>query len=140
MKYKNPPISNSLFAVTIVGYIKHAFYTVVVKCQKIFDNIKTLCFFSSCLSRQAIGFNLILCITWLGLVTKDNFSLFKVQINRSNSIKMDSTGTNMCKAVEIEGVAVKATFESRVCVGGNLINVIKTFISIHLWLTAVIHE
>ena len=30
---------------------------------------------------------------------------------------MDSTGTNMCKAVEIEGVAVKATFESRVCVG-----------------------
>ena len=32
---------------------------------------------------------------------------------------MDSTGTNMCKAVEIEGVAVKATFESRVCVGGN---------------------
>ena len=35
----------------------------------------------------------------------------------------------MCKAVEIEGVAVKATFESRVCVGGNLINVIKTFIS-----------
>ena len=38
---------------------------------------------------------------------------------------MDSTGTNMCKAVEIEGVAVKATFESRVCVGGNQINVIK---------------
>ena len=32
---------------------------------------------------------------------------------------MDSTGTNMCKAVEIEGVAVKATFESRVCVGGK---------------------
>ena len=38
---------------------------------------------------------------------------------------MDSTGTNMCKAVEIEGVAVKATFESRVCVGGNPIHVIK---------------
>ena len=34
---------------------------------------------------------------------------------------MDSTGTNMCKAVEIEGVAVKATFESRVCVGGKVI-------------------
>ena len=51
---------------------------------------------------------------------------------------MDSTGTNMCKAVEIEGVAVKATFESRVCVGGNLINVIKKdFISINcgtVWL------
>ena len=48
---------------------------------------------------------------------------------------MDSTGTNMCKAVEIEGVAVKATFESRVCVGGNLINVIHIeFISITLCL------
>ena len=48
---------------------------------------------------------------------------------------MDSTGTNMCKAVEIEGVAVKATFESRVCVGGNLINVIqKESISINLCL------
>ena len=34
---------------------------------------------------------------------------------------MDSTGTNMCKAVDIEGVAVKATFESRVCVGGKFV-------------------
>ena len=38
---------------------------------------------------------------------------------------MDSTGTNMCKAVEIEGVAVKATFESRVCVGGKDIISVK---------------
>ena len=32
---------------------------------------------------------------------------------------MDGAGTNMCKAVNIEGVAVKATFISRVCVGGR---------------------
>ena len=34
---------------------------------------------------------------------------------------MDGAGANMCKAVNIEGVAVKATFVSRVCVGGNKI-------------------
>ena len=33
--------------------------------------------------------------------------------------KMDGAGMNMCKAVNIEGVAVKATFISRVCVGGR---------------------
>ena len=32
---------------------------------------------------------------------------------------MDGAGANMCKAVNIEGVAVKATFVSRVCVGGK---------------------
>ena len=55
---------------------------------------------------------------------------------------MDSTGTNMCKAVEIEGVAVKATFESRVCVGGNLIDVIKKnlFQYICEWYTAMIFK
>ena len=32
---------------------------------------------------------------------------------------MDGAGANMCKAVNIDGVAVKATFVSRVCVGGK---------------------
>lgn len=36
-----------------------------------------------------------------------------------DSFNMDGSGANMCKAVEIEGVAVKATFCSRVCVGGT---------------------
>ena len=47
---------------------------------------------------------------------------------------MDSTGTNMCKAVEIEGVAVKATFESRVCVGGKMIILIEIS-SCHFFIT-----
>ena len=34
---------------------------------------------------------------------------------------MDGAGANMCKAINIEGVAVKATFVSRVCVGGKFI-------------------
>ena len=33
--------------------------------------------------------------------------------------KMDGAGANMCKAVNIDGVAVKASFISRVCVGGK---------------------
>ena len=32
---------------------------------------------------------------------------------------MDGAGSNMCKAVDIDGVAVRATFISRVCVGGE---------------------
>ena len=32
---------------------------------------------------------------------------------------MDGAGANMCKAVNIDGVAVKASFISRVCVGGK---------------------
>ena len=32
---------------------------------------------------------------------------------------MDGAGANMCKAINIEGVAVKATYVSRVCVGGK---------------------
>ena len=32
---------------------------------------------------------------------------------------MDGAGANMCKAINIEGVAVKATYASRVCVGGK---------------------
>ena len=33
---------------------------------------------------------------------------------------MDGAGANMCKAVNIDGVAVKASFISRVCVGGEI--------------------
>ena len=33
---------------------------------------------------------------------------------------MDGAGANMCKAVNIDGVAVKASFISRVCVGGKM--------------------
>ena len=41
---------------------------------------------------------------------------------------MDGAGANMCKAVNIDGVAVKATFVSRVCVGGmELIIVLFNF-------------
>ncbi len=35
---------------------------------------------------------------------------------------MDGAGANMCKAINIEGVAVKATYVSRVCVGGKTTN------------------
>ena len=38
------------------------------------------------------------------------------------SSKMDGAGANMCKAINIEGVAVKATYVSRVCVGGKTTN------------------
>ncbi len=34
---------------------------------------------------------------------------------------MDGAGANMCKAINIEGVAVKATYASRVCVGGKVV-------------------
>ena len=37
----------------------------------------------------------------------------------SSSSKMSGGGTNMCDVVDIPGVAVKATFCSRVCVGGE---------------------
>jgi len=40
-------------------------------------------------------------------------------IFKKDSINMDGVGSNMCKAVNIEGVAVKATFVSRVCIGGK---------------------
>ena len=38
---------------------------------------------------------------------------------------MDGAGANMCKAINIEGVAVKATYASRVCVGGNVVAVVS---------------
>ena len=38
---------------------------------------------------------------------------------------MDGAGANMCKAVNIEGVAVKASFVSRVCVGGKFVHGIQ---------------
>ena len=37
----------------------------------------------------------------------------------SYASKMSGGGTNMCDVVDIPGVAVKATFCSRVCVGGE---------------------
>ena len=39
--------------------------------------------------------------------------------NRKKIWNMDGAGANMCKAVNIDGVAVKASFISRVCVGGK---------------------
>ena len=38
---------------------------------------------------------------------------------KKKELKMDGAGANMCKAVNIDGVAVKASFISRVCVGGK---------------------
>ncbi len=35
--------------------------------------------------------------------------------------------TNMCRAVNIEGVAVKATFCSRICVGGEIVQMLNFF-------------
>ena len=58
---------------------------------------------------------------WIPNIRIKVFLKLLVLVRNLTKFKMDSTGTNMCKAVEIEGVAVKATFESRVCVGGKMI-------------------
>ena len=49
---------------------------------------------------------------------KQNFSEKPKNQGQIKTI-MDGAGANMCKAVNIDGVAVKATFVSRVCVGGK---------------------
>ena len=43
----------------------------------------------------------------------------RVKTTTKKEFKMDGAGANMCKAVNIDGVAVKASFISRVCVGGK---------------------
>ena len=58
---------------------------------------------------------------WIQNIRISIFEIVWYGLEFKQHLKMDSTGTNMCKAVEIEGVAVKATFESRVCVGGKMI-------------------
>ena len=44
---------------------------------------------------------------------------------------MDGAGANMCKAVNIEGVAVKATFVSRVCVGAGRVKIMSITDLVH---------